>query len=208
MTPTWKGAHMKRAILILAIAALVLPTTALGKGPSGASINGPGDGGGITFTGDGEDAGSGLGNLTDQAGFFPAVFGQEPTPMLAGRPKGDLGPKYTITYTVPGPANEPDKLHQDLYPYAASGPVTYMEPGQKFFGTDQTRGGWFQASPELKQTLVSAGLPARAPSGSSERWSFPRVTASVLALMLLLGLTAGLVRRRIRPTARMAGSPT
>jgi hypothetical protein len=198
-----RSTTMKRVFLILSIAALALPGNTLAKGPSAASMSGPGDGGGITFTGGGESGGTPLGDLTQLAGFFPASFGQEPDPMLAGRPTGDLGPRYTITYSVPGPNNQLDKLHQDIYPYAPNGPVTYMKPGQKFFGTEQTRGGWYQADPQLKEILVSAGLPARASAASSDTFSFSTGLVSLLAVALLLAAaTAAVVlRRRARPAA-------
>ena len=188
---------MKRLILTVAIAALAVPSIALGKGPSAASIDGPGAGGGISFTG---DEGSGpLGDLTEQSGFFPAVFDQRPDPMVSSRPKGDLGPKYTITYTVPGPDNDVFTIHQDVYPYATPAPVTYLKPGQKIFDME-TRGGWFQADSRLKETLVSAGLPARAPTASSEESSFPIDVVGVLAAALLLATATTLVvRRRMRP---------
>jgi hypothetical protein len=192
---------MKRLILALTIAALVLPAAALGKGPSAATMDGPGGGGGITFSG---DEGSGpLGDLTQQSGFFPAVFRQQPDPMLDSRPKGELGPKYTITYTVPGPNNEVWKLRQDVYPYATPAPVTYMAPGQEVFETEGTRGGWFQAGPELKETLVTAGLPSSAnATGSSDGTSFPTAPVSVLGLALLFVIGAALLlRRRARPAA-------
>jgi hypothetical protein len=190
---------MKRLILLLAVAVLALPSQALGKGPSAATMEGPGGGGGITFSG---DEGSGpLGNLTQQSGWFAAVFEQEPNPMLATRPKGDLGPKYTVTYTVPGPDNDTFTITQDVYPYASSGPVTYLAPGQPIFDM-HTRGGWFQAGPDLKETLVAAGLPETAPGGSSDDTSFPTTTVSLLAFALLLvGATALLLRRRARPAA-------
>lgn len=192
---------MKRVFVILAIAALSFPATALGKGPSAASIDGPGSGGGITFTGGGESGGTPLGDLTQQSGFFPAVFRQTPDPMLESRPKGDLGPKYTVTYTVPGPNNEVWKLRQDVYPYATPGPVTYMEPGQTVFHTEGTRGGWFQADPALKETLVAAGLPSTASAGaSSGSSSFPTTLLVLLAAGLLLAMaTAVVVHRRERP---------
>jgi hypothetical protein len=192
---------MKRAFLpILAITALALPATALGKGPSEAVMSGPGGGGGAITFGGGESGGTPLGDLTQQAGFFAATFGQQPDPMLASRPKGDLGPKYTITYTVPGPNNELDKLRQDVYPYAPSGPVTYMEPGQSFFGTERTRGGWFQGSAELKKTLVSAGLPSRPEAGSSDDSSLSTNLFSLFAVALfLVAATAVFLRRRARP---------
>jgi hypothetical protein len=190
---------MRRLILLLALATLVVPATALGKGPSTATLEGPGGGGGITFSG---DEGSGpLGNLTQQSGWFAAVFEQEPNPMLAARPKGDLGPKYTVTYTVPGPNNDTFTITQDVYPYASPVPVTYMAPGQPIFDME-TPGGWFQARPDLKETLVAAGLPEMAAAGSSDDTSFPTTTVSLLAFALLLvGATALLLRRRARPAA-------
>lgn len=190
---------MRRLILLLALAVLAMPSQALGKGPSAATMEGPGGSGGITFSG---DEGSGpLGSLTQQSGWFAAVFEQEPNPMLAARPKGDLGPKYTVTYTVPGLNNDTLTITQDVYPYASSGPVTYLAPGQPIFDM-QTRGGWFQAGPDLKETLVAAGLPETAPGGSSDDTPFPTTTVSLLAFALLLaGATALLLRRRARPAA-------
>jgi hypothetical protein len=188
---------MRRLILLLVLALLALPAQALGKGPIAATMEGPGGGGGITLSG---DEGSGpLGNLTQQSGWFAAVFEQEPNPMLAARPKGDLGPRYTVTYAVPGPNNDTSKIVQDVYPYASSGPVTYVAPGQPIFDME-TRGGWFQAGPDLKETLVAAGLPETAAAGSSGDTSFPTTTVSLLAFALLLvGATAVLLRRRARP---------
>jgi hypothetical protein len=121
--------------------------------------------------------------------------------MLADRPQGDLGPKYTVAYTVPGPSNGTFTITQDVYPYATSGPVTYLAPGQPIFDM-QTPGGWFQAGPDLKETLVAAGLPETAAAGSSDDTSFPTTTVSLLAFALLLvGATAVLLRRRARPAA-------
>jgi hypothetical protein len=191
---------MKRLILLLALALLAMPSQALGKGPTAATMEGPGGGGGITFSGH-EESGP-LGDLTQQSGWFPAAFAQEPNPMLAERPKGNLGPKYTVTYTVPTDMNRTVTIRQEIYPYATSGPVTYMAPGQPLFDMP-TRGGWFQAGPDLKATLVAAGLPETAARGSSEGTSFPTTTAvSLLAFaLLLIGATALLLRRRARPAA-------
>lgn len=194
---------MKRFLLFAAVAALALPTTALGKGPSGASIDGPGTGGGINISGDGESGEGPLGDLTQNGGFFAATFGQEPDPMLKSRPKGDLGPKYTVDYTVPGPNNETFHIKQDLYPYAKDGPVTYTKPGQRIFDRE-SRGGWFQAPSFVKDTLVQAGLPKVAPTGSagSDEGFFSTGLAGVLAgivALLLAGTMIVFVRRRTRP---------
>src|SRR6059058_458274 len=91
-----KGAVMKRLLVLalVAVGALLAASAALGKGASQATINGPGlRGGGIVLRSDsGGDPSSGsrLGQLANAAGFFPAVFGQAPDPMLRDRPKGTL----------------------------------------------------------------------------------------------------------------------
>ena len=83
-----------------------LPAAALAKGPSEAVVTGPGtDDDGIVIAGLGDESG-----LTGQSGFFPATFGQSPDPMLASAPEGDLGPKYRIVYTVPGPSGSDDTI--------------------------------------------------------------------------------------------------
>ena len=187
---------MTRLAFTLAIALLVLPAAAFGKGPTSATLDGPGAGGGISFSG-AEGTGR-LGYLAQEAGFFAAMFGQEPSPMLSGRPKGDLGPKYTLTYVVPGGSSD-EKILLEIYPYAPVGPVTYTAPGQDLFGS-KAPGGWFQGAPELKATLVEAGLPSSASAGSSEGSSFPVGIAALLAAALLLATTMTVVvRRRMRP---------
>jgi len=189
---------MNRTLLVLAtIAALALPATALAKGPSEASIDGPGVGKAISITGP-EQPGSPLMDFAEQAGFFPAAFGQEPNPMLPGRPKGDLGPKYSIDYTVPGPDNDSFEIHQDLYPYAKPYALTYMASGQEIFDFT-TKGGWYE-SPELKQTLVSAGLPktaaAAARSSSSAGFFSTGLLSTLAGAALLLAAAATIVIRR------------
>jgi hypothetical protein len=191
---------MKRVFLILSIAALALPAAALGKGPSEASISGPGagggGGGGLTFTGCCTPESPTM-MLAEHAGFFPAVFAQQPDPMIDRRPKAYLGPKYTITWTVPGPNNEVWKLRQEVYPYAQPAPFTYMKRGQKVFG-QETRGGWFRASPRLKETLVSAGLPAKAPASapSSQSSTFPTSLVGLMIAILLITTAATAVGLR------------
>jgi hypothetical protein len=195
------------ALLTSVLTALILTATAGAKGPAAATIDGPGTGGGISLGGNGEPgSGAPLGNLSDQAGLFAAAFGQTPDPMLAERPKGNLGPRYTITYRLPGPNGEDSTIRQDAYPYAQGGPVLYTDPGQRFFGTRKTVGGWYRASPELKTTLVKAGLPATAPSdagGSDSGTAFADFWPAVAVgfALALAAITAVFVRRRPRAAA-------
>ena len=161
---------MRRALPAVAALAviLLLPGVAAAKGPSEASISGPGLDHAISIQGYGEGGGSSpLGILVEQSGFFAQVFEQTPNPTSSRRPSSRLGPRYDVTYTVPGGPNGDSTLHQDLYPYAANGPVSYVTPNQTFWVSQKTAGGWFRGDIQLKQMLVKAGMPARAPGQSA-----------------------------------------
>ena len=158
---------MRRALpAVAALAAmLLLPGTAVAKGPSAASISGPGLDHAISIQGYGEDGNSSpLGILVEQGGFFAQAFEQTPSSTSRRRPSTQLGPRYVVTYTVPGGSNGDSTLRQALYPYAGNGPASYMAPNQTFWETQKTPGGWFRGGVQLRQMLVKAGLPARAPS--------------------------------------------
>jgi hypothetical protein len=201
---------MKRlafAVLTAALAALLLPVFAFAKGASEATIVGPGLDEPVTLAGEGRAGGEALMRLADAAGFFPAVFVQSPDPMLDDQPEGTLGPGYTITYTMPGPAGE-DRIVQTLYPYATPSPVTYVAPGQRFFGTEETRGGWFTAGQTMLDHLVAAGLPREAPvtgDDGSFPWAMTTIAAVALAGILVLALAlAGVLALRRRTHAATA----
>jgi hypothetical protein len=150
---------MIRLSLALAVlAAAALPSVAAAKEPSQASISGPGLKKTLAMREGVEYTSTPIGRLTTDSGFFPSVVDQSPDPMLAGRPAGRLGPKYTIVWTVP--ADTTTRVKQDVYPYASGGAVAYTRPGQPIFD-GVTTGGWFRGGAPLKQTLVRLGLPAR-----------------------------------------------
>jgi hypothetical protein len=189
---------MRRFLLLAtagALAALVATAPAAAKGPSTASLTGPGLDHAVPVKGEGESGpGTPLGSLVQLGGFFPQVFQQFPDPTTRTRPSGDLGPRSRIEYRVPGPNANGSKLVQDVYPYAKT-PVTYMSPGQRFWDVNRTHGGWFAAGPGLKATLVAAGLPASPPTASGGSFPWAWSAAGVLAVVVLLAL--GLNRRRI-----------
>jgi hypothetical protein len=194
---------MKRLLLLLAAAALALPTAAIAKGPDEATITGPGLDKAITITGL-EEPGSPIMAFAEAAGFFPAIFGQQPSPMLPGRPKGDLGPRYRIDYNVPGGDGTSFSISQDLYPYAQPSAVTYTKDGQKIFDMTTTGGWWSDAA--LKDQLVALGLPKTAAeaeaAGSSSAGFFSTGRLGALVLVLLLvGVGALVMRRRFRVDA-------
>ena len=197
-----------RRILVLAtfaaLAASVAATPAAAKGPSEASLSGPGLDRSLPVSGESESGpGTPLGSLAEFSGFFPQVFQRWPDPTTRTRPPGDLGPRYTIAYRMPGPGAA-NTIVQDVYPYAKPQPVTHIRAGQRFWNTNRTYGGWFVSSPELKGALVKAGLPASPPSAGV---SFPFAwtgagVAAVVFLLLLAFRRPGIARFRVmRSTA-------
>jgi hypothetical protein len=167
------------------LAALAVSAPASAKGPTAASLSGPGLDRAIPVKGQGESGpGTPLGSLVQYGGFFPQTFGQVPDPTTLKRPAGDLGPRYRVTYRVPGPSGT-STLVQDVYPYAKPRPVTYMRAGQRFWGGMRTKGGWV-VSPGVKAALVKAGLPKSPPvsGGGSFPWAW--TVAGIVAVVLLL----------------------
>jgi hypothetical protein len=154
-------------------AALSLAMPALAKGPSQASITGPGLVRAIVVSGEGEPGQQGtLAVLAGQTGLFAALFGaditgipQTPISLRTPPPKAALGPRYTISYTVPGvtprPGEQFGRIRQDLYPAAAGGPVIYTPPGQDGFSQPLQVTGWLRAGPQLSRTLAQLGIPRR-----------------------------------------------
>ena len=171
---------LRRLITVTALAAglsvaaaICMATPALAKGPSQASITGPGLVRAVVVSGNGEPGEQGtLAVLAGQTGLFTALFGpgasvpnQTSASLRTPPPKATLGPRYTVTYTVPGltpkPGEQYGRVRQDLYPSAAGGPVIYTPPGQDGFGMPLQVTGWLRASPELARTLAQLGVPLR-----------------------------------------------
>jgi hypothetical protein len=195
----------KFAVVITALALVVLAGSAQAKGPSDGAIEGEGLPAPIRIN-DGEGTAGGN-RLIEDVGFFEAAFGMVPSPMMAEAPTGDLGPQLTLRWTGPGPEGDDSVIVQELYPYAEGGPLVYTEPGQVFFVTEHTNGGWFRARDRLLTTLQSMGLPpvgalsGGSPSADGTRWDL--VGASLAAVVLLgAGLTLFSRRReRMAPAA-------
>jgi hypothetical protein len=169
---------------------------ALAKGASEASISGPGLATPLTLAGEGQAGGGGeqLMRIAEEAGFFPAVFAQTPDPMLSERPTGTtLGPEYTVEYVMPGPNNELDTIVQEIYPHAKPRPVTHVRPGQRFWTTEHTVGGWYVATSSLKAALVEAGVPARVPSADRSPSDAPW-TALGATFVVVAAAVGGLLR--------------
>ena len=73
----------------------------------------------------------------------------------SARPAGELGPRYTVTWSM-----GPDQWGlQDVYPYAAGGPVIH---DRGFAFEPDAPGGWFRADHRLLAVWAAVGLPTRA----------------------------------------------
>jgi hypothetical protein len=213
------------AMLVLALLLAAVPTAAQAKGASAATISGGGSGGlpggPIDLAGDGEPgSGTDLANLAEAAGVFALLWedGQSGALDAAPAATGERGPRYTITWTFPNGAGGEDKVRQSVWPYAAGGPVTYMRPGQPVLDST-TKGGWYRSADNLRQTLITLGLPDRPPlaapapaasaAGSAPAPAAPAADPApalwpriALGVGLLLAAAAGgalLLRRRSHP---------
>ena len=196
--------HAMKKLALIVLVALALPASALAKGPSAASIVGPGLTP-IRIAG-AEGSTTRFWRFVEAAGFFEAAYGPR---LPKAQPEGDLGLRYTITWKVPSS----NKLYQDVYPYAQPYPVTSMSPEQKIYGF-KVKGGWFVGGTKLERALAQIGVPTEAPQPPPPASQEPPVHASgsglsardigaivagavILALALLLGIRA---RRRPRRT--------
>ena len=180
---------------------VVLATPALAKGTTQANITGPGLARPVTVSAAaGSEAlpgqGDALSSLADQTGLFTVLFGpsigdvgtpDQPSRLRTPPAAATLGPKYTVTYTVPGitpaPGQASDQIRQYLYPRAAGGPLIDTPPGQQGFGQPLQATGWLRGTPQLTATLTRLGIPADAslPSAPSSMAPVPAAPAPAAA---------------------------
>jgi hypothetical protein len=195
--------------IVVALCALVLPAGAFAKGPTAATITGPGLAKPLKLGG-GPHAlanGSPMQVLMMRGGFFQVAWGTQPRRTRAKRPTKELGPKYDVVYVVPGPSGQDDRIRQELYPHAQGGPVTYTPAGQRFFDSRRTHGGWFRADSRLRTVLVAAGLPTPASrttppaAHDDDGAATPFALWALLATLALAGIAALALRRRARPAS-------
>jgi len=212
---------------IAGLAVLMVADPAAAKGADQATITGPGISTPIVVGGVGEPgSGEELGQLGDASGLFVAMFGPASNGAMAlssTAPIGALGPRYELTYRVPGANPKPDMLRQDVYPLAAGGPVTFTAAGQPVLGT-KTTGGWYRAADTFRPLLTSLGVPgltaaATTPSrpqptsvanpanasnaravAAPHRTRWLVIAASAISLCVAV-VAVALLRRPSRPTA-------
>lgn len=171
-----------RAIVVTVAALLLVLVTgapAQAKGADRATITGPGLAHPIMIAGDGEPgSGAQFEQFSEGSGMFVAVLGVDDGQGLSAQPPaGPLGPKYDLAYGFPGAVEQ--FVHQDLYPSAPGGPVTYTPPGQSMFG--DVRSGWYQGAVEFARLLVKLGVPGVTVLGQSPSSAPATVAAAPVA---------------------------
>ena len=195
-------------IVAIAVYMLIAPGAALAKGASAATIDGPGAGpsGKIDIGGDPGAGEPGSGAMLDQlaahAGIYAVGFGEPDARLVNERPEGKLGPKHTITWTVPQPDGSNGTVLQDLYPYADGGAVTHTSAGQRFFDSFETRQGWYVGGEGLSRVLADAGLSAESPATGMS--PLIPVVAALLGAAALVAL--GVVVRRMTVARQSAAN--
>ncbi len=195
------------------MAVVLLAPTASAKGATRAVITGPGLADPIVLTEEGATGGE-LAALADESGFYIGAWGALPHRRIH-EPAGDLGPRYSITYTMLG--EDGDEVVQYVFPYAEPRPITYMPAHQPLWsGGRETVSAWVAAHADLRRTLVGLGLPATRPSSAAgsattvgvvEGWVSSAVAWIVVAVAALLLLAISIGRRRSRPPIDVSASP-
>jgi hypothetical protein len=144
----------RSAWLCLALVIVLLPATpSLAKGPTSATITGPGGTATVTvgvYQYVDEDP---FWDFRDESGVIPLAFMDDGR--SEQRPAGDLGEPLKVTWDM-GYSD----IVQFLYMNAQGGPVTHVEPDP----ANGVRGGWHKAGPGLAVALEELGIEIPPPS--------------------------------------------
>lgn len=149
-----------RVSLASALLLLIAPS-ASAKGPSQAVVSGPGIEHHIVVRPPGASTiGADLAALIESSGIFPQLWCRACQDVTAKRPAGPLGPMYVVRYRMSSEltGGSASWVEQHVYPFAAPTPVTFLAPGQAYWGR-RTVGGWYMAAPRLERILVGIGVP-------------------------------------------------
>lgn len=192
---------MRRTIRFVTTMTLILiAVPALAKGPSSATMTGPGIDKSIELLDypqhdlESRDLVVALMRLT---GVWYGNMGLEETTELP--PDVELGPAYILTWVSeanPADPNDDYTIQQTLYPHADSGPVVHTAPQPALDDTSLTL-GWRTVPGELTDTLRQLGVPINSahqtPNAGQQVWALGAVIAIVIASAIPL------MNSRLRP---------
>ncbi|HYJ70085.1 MAG TPA: hypothetical protein VEX15_20715 [Nocardioidaceae bacterium] len=200
----------RRALAVAFITAFFLVafgTPATAKGPDSATISGPAIRT-TQLTWDGPHLESFLQATRFWDATVPAGWENDP-------PDGDLGPRFDVVYHVPDldlPSRKGQLVRQELYPFAAAGPVVHMAEGQTMYGIDLAS-GWLSTDRRLTavvkrlggtaQPVLASPIEAAAheETVSSEGPAWRLAAVGAVGTVLVATAMAVLLRRRVRGPA-------
>jgi hypothetical protein len=197
-----------------AVVTLAAGAPATAKGPSSATVSGPGIGT-TSIVWNRPDQHS-LGTLTETTFLWDAsgmTDARQAADWVPQPPPGELGPKYTVVYHF----GRDDAVRQDVYPFADPDPVVYTAPGQHMYDTS-IQSGWRITSASLTAVLEGLGAdpqvaarqaaitPAAQASAAPTDDSgpvWPWIAAGATGVFVLFGVGT-LWRTRLHPAGRGA----
>ncbi len=193
-------------VLLGLVAALGMATPAHAKGPTAAQITGP------QLAAPIQVSMADVSSLT-QATAASELLYRRPSGLrfAAAAPPGDLGPGYTVRFTM----GEQVLLQQLVHPYAAGGAAVFVPPGQhNALLNTPFEAGWARLPAAATDRLVALNLPRRAvpvePSPTAAAAAAPSaprgtpagvVAGAGVATAVLVGAGVWLTRRRRAVTA-------
>ena len=141
---------------------VLIAVPALAKGLLGVTIEGPGIAEPIFLESDRtSESADQFHELFKATGFAEMAWGSVVTgenQLLTEQPTGELGPEYRLTWIGMGPEGDIE-MPALLYPFAASGPLVYMEPDIEIIeNSSVARGGWFVSSYDIEAMLLDYGV--------------------------------------------------
>jgi len=134
-------------------------TVASAKGPDQAMVSGPGIDHPIAVRAPGAPTvGPGLAALIESSGIMDQLWCRVCADLTQPH-TNDLGPMYLVRYRVPSLIGGPTRwIEQRVYPFAEPRPLTFVQPGQRFWH-QRTVGGWHAGTARLTNILVGVGMP-------------------------------------------------
>lgn len=156
--PIGAKSRVAESLVAMSIAALVLVGVAhpgAAKGPSSATLSGPGIDPPIDLIATSDS--SLMHEIMEQTGlwFSPTV------PLLFEPASADLGPRYTLSWVNSGPPNlseDERTIHQYIYAHVDLGLVIHTPEQAGLSGWGGGVTGWFDAPPGLHETMIELGI--------------------------------------------------
>ena len=176
---------MKRVLVgSFAVLVVLIALPALAKGLIGVTIEGPGIAGPIFLESDGtSESADQFHELFNATGFAEMAWGAVVTgenQLLTELRTDELGPEYHLTWIGMGPEGNIE-MPALLYPFAAGGPLVYMEPDIEIIeNSSVARGGWFVSSYDIEAILLDYGLDVSAVKSTSAPVEVEAVKAAPL----------------------------